>query len=79
MGCNNDILSFIIFIAVILCIAWIWTIMRRRKQQRQYARAMAKANADGIQMTNMNGIPMARQVARQVTGQGEGGEGIMDF
>ena len=70
MGCNNDITSFIIFIAFILLIVWIYTIMRNRhmrKQQRQYADAMAKANADGIQM------------AERVTGQGEGGSGITDF
>jgi len=67
MGCNNDITSFIIFIAFILLIVWVYTIMRNRhmrKQQRQYANAMAKANADGIQM------------AERVTGQGEG---ITDF
>jgi len=70
MGCGSDITSFIIFIAFILLIVWIYTIVRNRhmrKQQRQYANAMAKANADGIQM------------AERVTGQGEGGEGITDF
>lgn len=75
MGCNNDITSFIIFIAFILLIVWIWTIMRNRSRQKQYADAMARANADGIQMTNMNGIP----TAQRVTGQGEGGFGITDF
>jgi hypothetical protein len=69
MGCNNDITSFIIFIAFILLIVWIWTIMRNRSRQKQYARAMARANADGIEMAQL--VPK-----RDVTGQGEG---IMDF